>query len=645
MTDPGLQEGLPRKVPSLLLVEDEPVIGLVEKATLERAGYAVTHVLSGEAALAEVDKRDQEFDLVLMDMDLGRGIDGTEAARRILEGHDLPVVFVSAHSEPEIVEKAERITNYGYILKNAGDTVLLASVRMAFRLHDAYTSLERKDKALQLSQEQYAKAFHASPIPSLIIRQADSVIIDVNESFEETFGWTKEEAIGNTGLGLRLWPEPAGRELVMGRLAAERRIRNLELVLRHKDGSLLHGNSSFELLDINGEECILAMAENLTPHRALDLALKDREAHYRVLFDELSSAVLEEDFSEVKAFIDGLTAQGVTDLETWFKQHLEAVRDLVSKIHIVRFNQEYLGILNAKSREQVAKTLTPYVPDEALHVVIEEFLGLIEGRRPVEIACRNFIPGSPTEFLKLRLSLVTGHEKDWSRVLISFVDITKEVKAEASLQALLRQKDVLMRELEHRVKNNLNIVSSLLSLEASKIKATADRAVFLSAQSRIQSISLIYDLLSHAPSVDHIDCRNYLGDLVGLLWRTFGSGRKDIAIGLEVVDFELDMRRGVSLGLLVNELVTNALKYAFPLAGPAGKAGGGQVAVSLARTGPDLVLTVSDNGVGLPEAFSWAEAPSLGAHLVDMLVQQLGGRLELRGGPGFTAVIAFPAEA
>ncbi len=122
--------------PTILLVEDEALIAMAERVTIERYGYRVIIARSGEKAVDAVAGQ-PEIDLVLMDIDLGPGINGPDAAKAILADHDLPVVFLSSHTERSVVEQTEGITSYGYIVKNSGETVLLASIRMAFRLHDA----------------------------------------------------------------------------------------------------------------------------------------------------------------------------------------------------------------------------------------------------------------------------------------------------------------------------------------------------------------------------------------------------------------------------------------------------------------------------------------------------------------------------
>ncbi len=116
---------------TILLVEDEALIALAKQRNLEKYDYNVLTINTGEKAI-KISRENDNIDLILMDIDLGRGIDGTEAAELILKERNIPVVFLSSHTEPEIVKKTEKITSYGYIVKNSGITVLDASIKMAF---------------------------------------------------------------------------------------------------------------------------------------------------------------------------------------------------------------------------------------------------------------------------------------------------------------------------------------------------------------------------------------------------------------------------------------------------------------------------------------------------------------------------------
>ena len=141
---------------TILLVEDEAIIALAGKQLLEREGYEVIRAPTGEKAVEIATDDNRRIDLVLMDIDLGAGIDGTEAAQRILATRPVPVLFLSSHTEKEYTDRADHITSYGYVVKQSGDTVLLTSIKMAFRLFEAKRALGESNKRLteylQMSQ-------------------------------------------------------------------------------------------------------------------------------------------------------------------------------------------------------------------------------------------------------------------------------------------------------------------------------------------------------------------------------------------------------------------------------------------------------------------------------------------------------------
>lgn len=174
---------------TLLLVEDDALIGLATSMQLKNAGYEVVHVTSGEAALEHVrDREGAGPDLVLMDIDLGPGMDGTATARAILEDYALPVVFLSSHTEREYVERTEKITSYGYIVKNSGEMVLLRSILMAFRLFEAHRRV--------VAGEQYLATTLDSIGDAVIATDSGGRIERMNPVAETLTGWNFEEAQG-----------------------------------------------------------------------------------------------------------------------------------------------------------------------------------------------------------------------------------------------------------------------------------------------------------------------------------------------------------------------------------------------------------------------------------------------------------------
>jgi len=143
---------------TILLVEDEAIISLAQKMTLQKYGYAVITANSGEQAV-EIFTGKDDIDLILMDIDLGEGLNGPEAAKIILEKREIPVVFLSSHTEPEIVAKTEEITSYGYVVKNSGITVLDASIKMAFKLFDAKNKEKAKEDELKVSEAKFRQIY------------------------------------------------------------------------------------------------------------------------------------------------------------------------------------------------------------------------------------------------------------------------------------------------------------------------------------------------------------------------------------------------------------------------------------------------------------------------------------------------------
>ena len=218
----------------------------------------------------------------------------------------------------------------------------------------------------------------------------------------------------------------------------------------------------------------------------------------------------------------------------------------------------------------------------------------------------------------------------------SFRDVTEQRRAETALRASVREKDVLLREVHHRVKNNLQVISSLLSLQSRALHGDMDRAPFLESENRVRSMALIHESLYKSQDLARIDLKRYLQDLGRILTDSYAPRAGDIRLIVEADDVTITMDAAVSCGLIVHELVANALKYAYP----AGRTG--EVRVSL-RSAPDgkLTLGVSDDGVGLPQEFEPGKPATLGLKLAGALSEQLGGALEIEPGRLTTFKVRF----
>ncbi|MGE5409468.1 MAG: response regulator, partial [Clostridiales bacterium] len=180
---------------TILLVEDEAITALTEKRWLKGEGFDVIHVTSGSSAIDAVQKDPESIDLILMDIDLGYGMDGTEAAREILKNHDIPLLFLSSHTEKEIVDRTEEITSYGYVVKGSDETVLLASMKMAFKLSESKREAQLQETKYSRLAEKLAITLQ-SICDGLIATDVQGCITQMNPVAENLCGWNLKEAMG-----------------------------------------------------------------------------------------------------------------------------------------------------------------------------------------------------------------------------------------------------------------------------------------------------------------------------------------------------------------------------------------------------------------------------------------------------------------
>ncbi len=218
------------------------------------------------------------------------------------------------------------------------------------------------------------------------------------------------------------------------------------------------------------------------------------------------------------------------------------------------------------------------------------------------------------------------------------IDITQRQQIQEQLRASLKEKEVLLKEIHHRVKNNLQIVSSLLNLQSAYIQDEQALAMFKDSHNRVKSMALIHEKLYRSSDLAKIDLPDYIRSLASNLFNSYRLVSSRIDLNLAIDDIVLDIDTAIPCGLIINELISNALKYAFP-----GETTG-RVCISFSQEDGDrFVLKVSDTGVGLPPDFEPLETESLGWQLIVSLTEQLGGELAFSSQNGTEVTIVFSA--
>ena len=211
----------------------------------------------------------------------------------------------------------------------------------------------------------------------------------------------------------------------------------------------------------------------------------------------------------------------------------------------------------------------------------------------------------------------------------------QRLEAEVKLQAAYDEKVLLLKEIHHRVKNNLQIIASLLNLQSRYITDEATLAAIRESQNRVKAMALVHEKLYRSEDLAHIDLNDYITFLGTGLFQFYGAKGRGIRFRLDMHDVDVDINTAIPLGLIINELISNSLKYAFP------NGRRGEVALTITQVEHTLTVIFHDDGIGMPEGLDWRNTHSLGLQLVTTLTDQMDGTIELdrTSGTQFTLVL------
>ncbi len=277
---------------TILLVEDEAVIALSQARTIQSYGYTVKTVYSGRAAVEAV-REEPEIALVLMDIDLGRGMDGTEAASQILESRELPIVFLTSHTEREYVDRVKHITRYGYVLKNAGEFVLIEAISMAFELFDAHNQIRERERRYRESEERFRLIVEKAPEPIFV--QTAKQFAYLNPAAVRLFGTESAQQLIGTPVMERFHPDYHAEIRERIRLLNEEKVpvdSRLELKFLRLDGSEVWVDTSGVPIEYEGRDSALVMVRDLSEKKALRRTLEEQEAYQRTILQSIDNAVI-----------------------------------------------------------------------------------------------------------------------------------------------------------------------------------------------------------------------------------------------------------------------------------------------------------------------------------------------------------------
>lgn len=428
------------------------------------------------------------------------------------------------------------------------------------------------------------------------------------------------------------------RQLVKGAEAFSQGRFDLEIPSRHRDelGLLAESFNKMAQSRKKAEDTIRRSRDEL------EVRVKERTAEIAKAIDLLKKEIGER--RQVEAALRSSEQEYrdlVENLDTGVVVHGADTRIMMSNYRA----QEILGL----SEDQM---LGKDAMDPAWHFIKEDGAIMALEEYPVHLVIasqaplRNYVAGiqhprkDAIVWVMVNAFPKFNGDDRLEQVVVTFWDITYRKAAEEKIQQSLSEKEVLLREIHHRVKNNMQMIQSLLNLQAAK-SGPDFKASLTDSNSRIKSMALVHETLYRSDDIAHLDLDSYFRQLVKHLYKIYLAKGKSIQPVFRIEPLALDMDASIACGLILNELVTNALKYAFR-----NSSRNGVLEVGLRLIdGRQAELSVSDNGVGLPETVETEQNPSLGLKIVHMLAEdQLQGRMVIERERGTRFRVLFPLE-
>ncbi len=467
------------------------------------------------------------------------------------------------------------------------------------------TERKQAEYWLRVSEEKFSKIFNSSPIHVNILTLKEGRYIDVNESALEQTGFSREEFIGKTVFDLNIFVNRDEHSEIMNRLLKDNRVFDFEYEFRNKSGEIRTGIINAECIKISKEECVISSTIDITDRKRAERALQESEKKYRTIVESVEESYYEVDLAgNLTFFNDSLCKSlGYPENELMGRNYREYMDESNAKNVFKIFNSLYLTGQTGKGDEW--------------EIIRKDGI-------------RRFYSGT--------VSLIRdsyGRPEGFRGIVR---DITERKRAEEGLKASLREKEFLLKEIHHRVKNNMQVISSLLHLQARYVSDKKVLELFKTSQNRISSIAMVHEKLYRSDSLSEINFKDYISDLIIELLNIYYQYVPNVKISTNVKDICIGIDNAIPCGMIVNELVTNSLKFAFP------DGRRGEVKIDFYKyDNSTYLLSISDNGVGFPEGYDFRNTESLGLQLLNALTKQLGGSIELDTSNGVCFTIKFTA--
>jgi PAS domain S-box-containing protein len=532
--------------------------------------------------------------------------------------------------ELAIAERDGRLEDEGWRVRRDGSrfwaNVIITSLRDRSGQLIGFGKVTRDISERRKATEQFRLAIEAAPTGMLMMDREGKIVL-VNAQVEKLFGYQRDELLGreiemlvperfrarHPNFRVSFLGDPKARAMGMGR----------ELYGLRKDGTEVPVEIGLNPLQTSEGDFVLSSVVDITER-------KRSVEQFRLAIEAAPTGMLMMDRGGrivlVNAQVERLFGYQRDEL---LGREIEMLVPERFRAHHPEFRKVFFG--EPKARAMGGGRELYGLRKDGSEVPVE--IGL----NPLQTSEGEFVLSSVVDITE-RKRADREREDLLGQLRTLNSELEQRVRDRTSeLSATLREREVLLQEVHHRVKNNLQVISSLINMQVRQLNDASSRDALIECQTRVQAIALIHEKLYQSKDYSRVPFSDYARSLASNVFNAAGISPAAIRLDLDMEDLSLAVDKAIPCGLIVNELITNAVKHAFPGSRQ------GTVRVRLKKIASQaILLSVADDGIGLPPSFDMEKSDSLGMQLVTTLVEQLEGRLEVVGSVGTMFSVTFP---
>ncbi|MCK9151500.1 PAS domain S-box protein [Methanobacterium alcaliphilum] len=468
------------------------------------------------------------------------------------------------------------------------------------------TKLKNANNALKLS-ERHFRSLIENALDVILVLNEDGDVTYASPSVESVFGYKIHEFLGFNIFDF-IHPHDAKilSQILDSKLKYSRSSHDFEIRSQHEDGSwIICQMVAQNLLQDPAVGGYVLNVRDITPRKVAERARNDLEKMYSTL---------------IKASPDGIIA---TDLDGNITHMSEKAISMLGWEEQSNFSKKAVfDVIDLDEYDSFLKNMKIVKEQGALHNIEHK---LYDKEGSAFIAEMNIVLSNDSK----------GIPKGY---IATLRDITYRKKMENQIKSSLKEKEILLKELHHRVKNNMQIISSLIGLQSEQVDDRKTRAMFEDSKNRIKSMAIIHENL-YTSDIEEVNFSQYVESLVQTLEKSYNSKKRNIGVDIDVDNVVNDMDQSITCGLILNELISNCFKYAFPYQDENHKKP--KIMIKAYNNGKNTIINVKDNGIGVPADLDFKKTDSLGLQIVCTLVAQLGGTIDLDNSQGTNFCIEF----